>query len=251
MKTQYSTPVRIGMLALPMFGILSIVGILLRGPLSDASVNPQAFAQSAAAPGFAVAWQIIILSEVFALLGYLALYAALTPGRLSLWALVLTIVGTALFLSLTGFMAFAAPVVGRLYLQGQTNVIQVAVAGFFAGPVLSFLYPAGLLGGIGSILFAIAIWRSSTLLKWSAIPFALAIILLAFAPAFSYAVEMLGAVCALVSGAWLAWGVFKPASVERPRLLLCQGATHLGGAWHLRDCSPSKIPIQPWRNKSI
>jgi hypothetical protein len=100
-------------------------------------------------------------------------------------------------------------VVGRLYLQGQTSIIQIAVAGFFAGPVLSVLFPSGLLGAIGSILFGIATWRSRALPRWWSIPFALAIILIAFAPAFSYAPEVLGAVCALARGGWIALSLWE------------------------------------------
>lgn len=207
MKTQYTSQIRLGLLTLPLWGLSAVVGILLRGPVVDASVNPQGFAQAATAPNYGIAWLIILVGQVIALFGYMALAAVLAPtrsARAAWWGMVLTVAGSALFVSLIGFMAFAAPVIGKLYLQGETDVMQVGIAGFFGGQVLSVLYPSGLLGAVGSLLFGVAIWRSGTLPKWAAVPFALAIILLAFAPAFSYVVELVGAVCALVSGAWIA-----------------------------------------------
>ena len=212
MHTAISNRVRIGMLALPLYGVLAVASIVLHGPLPDAARDPQGFAQAVSSANFGTAFLITMIGQVVDIFAFLALYGYLAGGRnegLSFWGMALSIAGGALFLAMTGFLAFAAPAIGQVYLAGQTQVIAVAVAGFSSGPALGVLSVSGLLGTIGAILLAIGIWRSGSLPKWSALLFFLSIPLLAFAPAFSYPLELLGGLLALVSGAWIVLGAWR------------------------------------------
>lgn len=214
MSTQYSNAVRWGTLALLLAGVLAVAGTVLHGEIPDASRNGQAFIQSAASGGFATGWILVMLSQIAAILGFAALYGAVSQARgsaLALPGMALCTIGTGLFLSLTGFMAFAAPAAARLYLQGDSKMLDVLVAGFFGGPVLSILYPSGLLGTIGGIVLAVAIARAGAFPKWAAVLFALYFPLVAFGPAISIVFDLLGNLCLLASGAWIAASAWQGA----------------------------------------
>ena len=207
---------RISLTMLPLAGLLAVLGLLLRGPFGNPSTNPSAFAQAAASPNFGTAWVIILLGSVVRIYSLMVLFAILAQTRAArwvFWALLFSFVSEALFLSLTGILAFAAPVAAKLYLQGDTGLINVLKAGFFSGPGLALLYPSGLIGTLGSILFSIAIYRSN-LPVWAGIIYALTTPLLAFAPAFSYILELLGGVLLLVSGTWIAVAVWRHQSAS-------------------------------------
>jgi len=212
MNSNYNR-IRIGVVALVLSGGLGLVGEWLRGPLLDPTVNPAGFAQAAA--GWGGAWEMILLSALLAMFGTLALYGHLAGGRAdttAFWGLMLSLAGGGLFLVFTGAFAFADPVVGRLYAQGDQSVIAVAVAAFYQGPATSILYPSGILGTLGSVLMGIAIWRSGSLPRWIAILFAVHTPLLAFASPFSYPLELLGGVTLLASGLWLAPYMWRSAA---------------------------------------
>ena len=92
-------------------------------------------------------------------------------------------------------------------------MLNVLMAGFFSGPALALLYPSGLIGTVGSVLFFMAIWRSN-LPVWAGVWYALTTPLLAFAPAFSYVLELLGGLLLLVSTTWLARAAWRQTARE-------------------------------------
>ena len=216
MSTNSPLRSRFSLLMLPLAGLLAFFGLVLRGPLGNPSVNPSGFAQSTASANFGIGWIIILLGSVVRIYSFMVLFGLLgmtRAGRLAFWALVLSFVSEALFLSLTGILAFTAPVAGRLYLQGDPRMLNVLMAGFFSGPALALLYPSGLIGTVGSVLFFMAIWRSN-LPVWAGVWYALTTPLLAFAPAFSYVLELLGGLLLLVSTTWLARAAWRQISRE-------------------------------------
>lgn len=211
MNTQNTTRNRLGMLALLLAGILFAVTLLLRGPsIIDPTADPAGFARAVTSANH-VTWALgTIVANALATLGVLALYSYLATSpvnRLAFAAMICVVLHDALFASFLGFN-LALPAIGELYLQGQQAVIKAAA---YPVPLMAILSLGSVLGLIGFILFGIAIWRSGRLPKWTAIPLALALPLLAFAPAASFFVaEFLGAVLWVVAAAGLLWGVWRP-----------------------------------------
>lgn len=208
MQAHLSHRVRFFLWALPLAGLLFIVGIILRGPSLDPSLEPDRFAQAAVAAPAAAAWLAIFIGMVVELIGFWALYAYLAADALerpAFWGMIFSLIGVALILPLMGFMGLAAPVAGNLYLQGQQAVMEVAVAMVAAGPALVVAGVSGLTYIAGSILFAVALWRQGNVPKWLVIAYALQAPLLSFAALFSFAAELLGAVLLVASSGWIAW----------------------------------------------
>jgi len=118
--------VRLGMFALPCSGLLGTISILLPGVFIDPSVDPRGFAQASGSIGLGNMLGIVAL--VLWLVGIQALYSFLAGMSVRRWALVALIfsfAGIGLFLPLAGILAFAAPVAGRAYLNGDKNAISL------------------------------------------------------------------------------------------------------------------------------
>lgn len=216
MSTNSPLRSRLSLAMLPLAGLLTVSGLIVRGPFGNPYVNPSEFAHSAASANFGAGWIIILLASVVRIYSFMVLFGLLgmtRAGRLAYWALVLSFISEALFLSLTGILAFTAPVAANLYLQGDTHMLNVLMTGFFSGPALALLYPSGLIGTLGSVLFSLAIWRS-ILPMWAGVIYALTTPLLAFAPAFWYGFELLGGLLLLVSTTWLATAAWRQSAHE-------------------------------------
>ena len=118
--------VRLGMFALPCSGLLGTISILLPGVFIDPSVDPRGFAEASGSIGLGNMLGIVAL--VLWLVGIQALYsflAGMSVGRWALVALIFSFAGIGLFLPLAGILAFAAPVAGRAYLNGDKNAISL------------------------------------------------------------------------------------------------------------------------------
>ena len=203
--------VRLGILALPSSGVLGIVSVLPPGVFINPAADPLGFAQASGMVGLGN--MIGIVSLVLLLVGVQSLYSILTDGSAGRWAfagMILTIVGVGLFLPFAGIFAFATPIAGRAYLNGDASAIKIIAESVAVSNSSAILFAglAALFSVIGSILFGIAIWQSQQLPKLSGVPFFLAI-LLSFlsAPFFSFILGFLGRVLLLTSGVWIAANV--------------------------------------------
>jgi hypothetical protein len=201
-------------LNLPVAGLIFTIFIWLRGPYVDPAVDPEGFARAATSQWFTFSWLAIMAGLVLLIFGYFSLYfyvflAERPLSRPAFVAMALAGAGIAASIPLGGFMAFAAPAIGELYLQGQESVMQVAVNATGGLPTLLVMVPAGLCGTAGAVLFGVVVWRSGTLPRWTAVPFGLQAPLLAFTATLSFPAEVLGAVLLLVSGAGIAWSVVR------------------------------------------
>lgn len=178
-----SSRIRLGILALPIQSILGIISISIRGPFIDPAANPSTFAQAASSTFFPAA----ILGAIGVMLlslSFLALYAYLSDGtseQPAFWGMIFSLVGGWFTLPLIGVFSFALPTVGQLYLQGQTNVIEVAVA----------------------------FWRKGNLPKWVVILYVVSIPLFYFAPPAPFVVEFLGMILFFVAGSFVAYHVWQ------------------------------------------
>src|SRR4051812_42225611 len=131
-----SKPVRFGILALPVAGVLLLAGLLSRYGTPNPRVDAKAAAQSASSTSFVVS-QFVgnILGFTLLIFGILALTAYLANTRvrgLALAAMIISITGIALILSALGVTTYALPMIGRTYLNGQEDAITIADAIFNA-----------------------------------------------------------------------------------------------------------------------
>ena len=205
--------VRLGMFALPCSGLLGTISILLPGVFIDPSVDPRGFAEASGSIGLGNMLGIVAL--VLWLVGIQALYsflAGMSVGRWALVALIFSFAGIGLFLPLAGILAFAAPVSGRAYLNGDKNAVSVITDS------IALSNPAALLFGglsvllfiVGSIIFGLVIWRCQVLPRWAGIIYAVAGTLsFLSAPLYNFSVALFGGLLLLIGGGWISASVAR------------------------------------------
>ncbi len=205
--------VRLGMFALPCSGLLGTISILLPGVFIDPSVDPRGFAEASGSIGLGNMLGIVAL--VLWLVGIQALYsflAGMSVGRLALVALIFSFAGIGFFLPLAGILAFAAPVAGRAYLNGDKNAVSVITDS------IALSNPAALLFGglsvllfiVGSIIFGLVIWRCQVLPRWAGIIYAVAGTLsFLSAPLYNFSVALFGGLLLLIGGGWISASVAR------------------------------------------
>lgn len=175
--------VRVGALALAGCGPVIAVATVLRGPFADPTADPTAFAHWVSAPTFVPATFLFMIGLLLQIFGCVALYGYLIHLPSERWAffgMILTVTTDALLLAFVGTFAYAFPTVGRLYLRGQTDVLQVAVA--FGSSFLVLLLIQAILYSLAAICMSVAIWRSRRFPTWVALAYLVAGFILAFAP---------------------------------------------------------------------
>jgi O-antigen/teichoic acid export membrane protein len=216
--------IRIGLLALPVYGLLTFWATLESQP--DQTKNPEAWARFVSSTAHllthlfgSIGGAILAILGVFALGAYLARSRA---GGMGLAAMVMAVVGHALFLSVVGLSAFATPAIARAYLAGMQNVMRLQF-----GSAQTATFGLGiLLLLVGNVLLGVAVWRSGTLPKWagaiwaaSALMFYVLGAVLAMATTgSSLLTQPLAAVLMVVSGGWIAWSVLRQPSAEAVRV---------------------------------
>jgi hypothetical protein len=136
-------------------------------------------------------------------------------------AMVITVLGNALFLMPMGASTFAAPEEGQAYLAGIEEYSQLPpiFADTVATAISLLFFP---LVFVGNVLLGVAVWRSGRLPRWTGA-------LWAAAPVFMYPLGigyalmigvrstpptvLVGALLIVISGGWIAWSVMrKPSS---------------------------------------
>lgn len=183
MQTITATRMRLGAMALGISAALFAVFPFVRPffPTPDLS-SPESLGVATHAmtsPNWVIAHIIAIMAMILLLLGMLALYVHLTNAgsiRRTFSALILSLLGIAFVLPTLGVETYTLPVIGKLYLEGQTQVVS-AVGLMYAGPNSLFLMLGLFLLAIGAITFAISIWQSGSLPKWAGVSFAIGLAL--------------------------------------------------------------------------
>lgn len=206
---------QLGLLALVASGVLTVVGLLLRGPVLVGDVNPDAFFEDALSGRTRAALLLLLVGLVVQLYGFLGLYAALDSPpneRMALGGLVSSLAGNGLFLPFAGAFTFVLPALARLYQAGETEVVRVVTQGILGGPSLAFLIASATLLVVGSLLFAVALWRDGALPRWSALPYALHAPLVTFWAQIAYPAEFAGGVLLLAAALWIAWAVWRQSA---------------------------------------
>jgi hypothetical protein len=214
----------IGLLGLPLYGVLTFWSSLEGQP--DPDTQLEAWARFVTTNEYvwghllgSIFGLIFVIFGLFALGVYLA--TSYTP-RLGLAAMVVTVLGSALFLPLQGIATFAAPEEGQAVLAGLEEY--QALPPIFANTVQGLTGLAViLLGFVGNILVGLAVWRSGTLPKWAGALWAGAHVLMylslmygqTIGPASTPFTVPLGAVVVVISGAWMALSALRRPSAVR------------------------------------
>lgn len=154
-----------GLWALPASWLLTAWSSL--EPQPDQEIDPGAWARFVSSDSYqashlvgSTGGTILAVFGLFALGGFLA---GGRSGRLALAAMVIAAGGTALLLVPAVISTFVTPAVGRAYLAGNQDVMQLEFPGsmsaaFMAGLVLAF---------VGTVLLGVAVWRSRVLPRWA------------------------------------------------------------------------------------
>jgi hypothetical protein len=228
LQQQTTKLIRIGILALPLSGLLAIMGLFGNDNVPDPRVDPRGAAQVISSTGYFVT-QFVgnVLGTTLLIFGILALtvYLANTSEKgLALGAMVLSIMGIALILSVSGVAAYALPVIGRAYLDSQQDIIGLSaqpgtrgiVVAILGSPAREIFILVFFLYSTGFILFGIAIWRSGVLRKGAALPLAL------HAPLFSSFIRpqpnwasIVGALLFILASLLITLDVFRGTSPKK------------------------------------
>ena len=212
----------IGLLGLPLYGALTFFSSL--DPQPDPNTHLEAWSRFVTTDSYVL--KHLLLSDlgiVFAIFGTFALgvhLATSRAGRMGLWAMVVTVFGSALFLTIGGVTTFAAPEEGQAVLAGVEEFESLPT--IFANTLMMATFGvAVLLMLAGNVLLGVAVWRSGTLPKWagalwvagSALPLLgqLYIMLPIGADSTPPTVPM-GALLLAIGGAWMSYRVLREPS---------------------------------------
>jgi hypothetical protein len=212
----------IGLLGLPLYGVLTFFSSL--DPQPDPNTDYEAWAYYVSTTYYVLKHLFAsILGIVFALFGTIALGAYLSRSRaggLGLVAMVITVFGYALFLTVMGVATFAAPGEGQAYVAGDYEFAEIAASGFAvtAQTLTILLFTVLLLVGNG--LLGVAIWRSGTLPRWAGALWAAGAVLMLllgqlvalFFTGSTPVTVLVGALLLVISGVWMAWSVLREPS---------------------------------------
>jgi hypothetical protein len=170
-------------LALVLAGVCFVLYPAIRPYSDEASLQGAA---AFASPAWLLAHSLAMIGFILLMLGLLGVYSQLratAAGGLGLAALVVTWVGVGLTLPYYGAEAFALHAIGQEALKRRDLDLFVTLTNATRFGVSIWFFGIGLLAlAAGIILFAIAIWRSGVLPRWSGIPLAVAFAL--FIPQF-------------------------------------------------------------------
>jgi hypothetical protein len=211
----------LGLLGLPLYGALTFWSSLEGQP--DPNTHLEAWSRFVTTNQYVLGHLLgSIGGLIFAIFGVFALGAYLVrsrAGRLGFVAMVITVLGSALFLPLQGVSTFAAPEEGQAVLAGLEEFEELS--DIFANTVFGLTgLVAVLLGFVGNILLGVAVWRSGTLPRWAGALWAGAHVLMylslvygqTIGPASTPLTVPLAAVVLVISGAWIVWSALSRPS---------------------------------------
>jgi hypothetical protein len=211
-------------MGLPLYGILTFWSSI--DPQPDPSTHLEAWSRFVTTNHYVLGHLLgSILGLIFLIFGTFALgvyLATSRAGRLGLVAMVITVLGSALFLPLQGISTFSAPKEGQAVLAGLEEYSKLPA--IFADTVFGVTFLLVIvLQFVGNILLGVAVWRSGTLPRgagalWAAAP-AIMYLSLVYAatigPASTPPTVPAGAVLLVISGAWMAWSVLRRPSAAQ------------------------------------
>ena len=205
--------VRVGILAAPVAGALKLVGNLGTFNSIGYGIPQTTEATIASGPGFLIGELVgSTLPTVLTPFWVIALYAYLaTSGsrRILTAAMTCCLIGAGFTLAALGVINYAIPALAQAYQAGQPAAMDIADS-FFTWPRGAMFYPA-ILVPLGSVLFAVAMWRSRAIPRTAAALFAVATVLIS-APGPIHTLHLAGGVLTLATGLWIAHTIRRQPS---------------------------------------
>jgi multisubunit Na+/H+ antiporter MnhC subunit len=214
-----------GLLGLSLYGVMTFFSSL--DPQPDPNTHLEAWSRFVTTDSYVLKHLLLSdLGAILAIFGTFALgvyLATSRAGRLGLVAMVITLFGTALFLTIGGVTTFAAPEEGQAVLAGVEEFESLPT--IFANTAMMATFGvAVLLMLVGNVLLGVAVWRSGTLPKWagalwvagSALPLLGQVyIMLPIGADSTPPTVPMGAVLLAIGGAWMAYRVLRrPSAAE-------------------------------------
>lgn len=204
-----------GLWTLPLAGLITAWATL--EPQPDSERDPDAWARFVSTDAYqsshllgSTGGTVLAIFGVFALGCHLANSRV---GRLALGAMVLAVAGTALLLVPAAISTFVTPAIGKAFLQGNQEVMQLEFPAAMTG-----LFLLGLaLAFVGNVLLGIAVWHSRVLPRWAGavwvagavLFYVLGVVLGQATTGSSLPTQTVGALLAAAAGAWMAWNATR------------------------------------------
>lgn len=203
---------RLGLLALPAYGLLTFWGTLTHQP--DPGADFGAYARYVSATGYLVNHLLAsILGTVLGILGAGALGVYLAGRHGAVLGTVCSVAGHAFILTIFGFSTFASPAIGRAYLAGQRDVVALN-QDILGAPLLATALAGGLLYAAGTALFGVAVWRSGALPRWAGALYAPTGFLISLAGLAVGAAQTAGTVLLVAASAGIARAALRGPAPE-------------------------------------
>jgi hypothetical protein len=187
-------------------------------PQPDQTKDPEAWARFVSSDSYQFRHLFgSTAGTILAIFGLFALGCCLAGSRtvrLALTAMVTAVAGTALLLVPAVISTFATPAIGKAYLAGNRDVMQLEFPGSMTGAFLLGL----LLAFVGNVLLGLAVWRSGVLPRWAGalwvagavLFFLLGVVLGQATTGSSLPTQTAGALLMAGAGAWIAWAGLRP-----------------------------------------
>ena len=204
----------IGLLGLPLYGALTFLSSI--DPQPDPNTHLEAWARYVTTDHYVLGHLLYsILGLIFGIFALGAYLTRSSVGGMGLVAMVITVLGNALFLSLQGVSTFSAPEEGQAVLAGLEEFEELPP--IFANTVF------GLTALLDIVLLGVVVWRSGILPKWAGAIWAAAHVLMYLSLVYASTIgsastpptELVGAALVVISGAWMAWSVLRRPSSAR------------------------------------
>ena len=205
-----------GIYALPVAGVLTAAPWVFILGQPSVKTDPDGYARNMASTAHLVSGYVYLAGIVCLLFGLLALYGYLARTRAAAWAaggMIISVVAIALALPIFGILGLADAVLGDAYLAGHKDVSAAMVlmaGGTFSDRINNYFGVLIYLSLFGAIAYAVAVWKSGSLPKWSGV-----LVVLGFVPSLSFSpgIAWAGSLFLVIGGIWLAGRVSQAPSV--------------------------------------
>jgi hypothetical protein len=207
--------IRAGLWTLAVSGLVTAWSTLK--PQPDQVKDPDAWARFVSADSYLISHLVgSTAGTVLAIFGVFALGCFLANsrvGRLALGAMVMAVAGSALLLVPAVTSTFTLPAIGKAYLDGNQDVMQLEFPAAMQGSFLLGL----LLAFVGNVLLGVAVWGSHTLPRWAGAAwlagvvlfYLLGVVLGQATTGSSLPTQTVGALAMAAAGGWIAWSAMR------------------------------------------